>query len=66
MEYKTTTKLKQSTLCCRLTLIMTHNFIEFEYKAELECPPLPFPSPPPPSPVTLQRVDENLSVLLPA
>ena len=27
-EYKTTTKLKQSTLWWRLTLIMTHNFTE--------------------------------------
>ena len=32
MEYKTTTKLKQSTLWRRLKLMMTHNFTE--YKAE--------------------------------
>ena len=28
MEYKTTTKVKQSTLCWKLKLIMTHNFTE--------------------------------------
>ena len=38
MEYKTTTKLKQSTLWWRLSeLVMTLNFTE--YKAEAESPP---------------------------
>ena len=53
MEYKTTTKLKQSILWQRLKLIMTHNFTE--YKAEAECPP-----PPPPSPMIFERADEIL------
>ena len=51
MEYKITTKLKQSTLWQRLKLIMTHNFTES--KAEVKCPP-----PPPQSPMTFERVDE--------
>ena len=51
MEYKTTTKLKQSTLWRRLKLMMTHNFTES--KAEAECPL-------PQSPMTFERVDEIL------
>ena len=36
MEYKTTTKLKQSTLWQRPKLIMTHNFTELKADAEAE------------------------------
>ena len=50
MEYKTTTKLKQSTLWRRLKLVMTHN--SREQKARWSAPP--------PIPITFERVDEIL------
>ena len=42
MEYKITTKWKQSTLWQRLALIMTHNFTEEKAEAEAEAE---YPSP---------------------
>ena len=51
VEYRTTTKLKQSTLWWRLKLIMTQFY---RIKGEVGV------SPSPPSPITFETVDEIL------
>ena len=52
MEYKTTTKLKQSTLC------WNHDTQFYRIKGGVGVPPPP--PPPPPSPITFEIVDEIL------
>ena len=53
MEYKTTTKLNQSTLR------WNHDTQFYRIKSGVGVPPPPLP-PPPPSPITFERVDEIL------
>ena len=55
MEYKTTTKLKQSTLWCVVEAKVKHDTQFYGIKGEVGVPP-----PPPPLPITFKRVYEML------